>query len=122
MTCANCSEPALYVYDARPLRPTAYCAEHLPAFLRKPARAGVLTTTDAYDDTRRSALAALRPAVADEAPVDEPEAPVVEEQPSEAEVSEAPAPRKRRRKKTEAPADEEPQIEAEEQVEEPEEA
>lgn len=83
MKCANCDSPALYVYDPKPLRPTAYCAAHLPAFLRQSAKAGTLPVTEAYEQTKREAIAALAPAApATEAPQ---------------EAVEAPAPKKRRR-------------------------
>lgn len=92
MKCANCSEPALYVYDAKPLRPTPYCATHLPTFLRQAAKAGLLPVTDAYNDARREAFAIL-------APVQE-AAPVEEAAPE--------APKKRRRTKKAAPVEEAP--------------
>lgn len=90
MTCANCSEPALYLYDARPLRPTAYCPKHLPSFLRQSAKAGLLPVTDSYESVKREAFAALAPAPEEASPEEE-----------------KPAPKKRRRtKKVEEPTPE----------------
>lgn len=86
MKCANCSNPALYVYDPKPLRPTPYCSEHLPSFLRQAAKSGALPVTEAYEQTKREAIAALSPA----SPAVEPEAPT-------------PAPKKRRRSAKKAP-------------------
>jgi hypothetical protein len=62
MHCANCDAPALYIYGPKPLTPTAYCDKHLPGFLRKAAKSGVLPTTDAYDALRRETLNRLAPA------------------------------------------------------------
>lgn len=108
MHCANCASPALYVYDPKPLKATAYCEKHLPSFLREAAKQGTLPTTEAYSDRRASALAKLAP----EEPAQEPSA-------------EEPKPRKRTRKASEEPAEEqteaEPSQEAPEPVEAPEE-
>ena len=59
MKCANCDNPALYVYDTAGVRPTPYCDVDLPSFLRPAARSGLLTTTDAFEGTRQSAIATL---------------------------------------------------------------
>lgn len=87
MKCANCDSPALYLYDPKPLRPTAYCAAHLPSFLKQSAKAGLLPVTDAFEATRREAIAILSPSV--RVPVE------VEVKPTP--DAEPPAPKKRRR-------------------------
>lgn len=66
MKCANCQEPALYLYDPKPLAPTAYCATHLPRFLRQPAKAGLLPVTEAFDALKKETFAALSPTPAEE--------------------------------------------------------
>lgn len=101
MQCSNCTDEAMYIYDPRGAVATYFCGAHLPSFLHKSAKSGLLKTTDHFSDVRTSALAELRPApveettveVADEVPapkrrrsrkkaVVEPEVPV-EEAPSE---------------------------------------
>ena len=85
MNCANCSSPALYVYDPPGVRSTAYCDRHLPSFLRPMAESGAITKAPAFDDAIDRALAGMtrtrkrrKPA-----PVEEPETPT-EETPAEA--------------------------------------
>lgn len=88
MQCSNCAEEAMYIYDPRGAVPTHFCGAHLPSFLQKSARAGLLKTTDHFSDVRSSALSELRPA------------PVPSTADAEAAVEEpTPAPRKRTRKK-----------------------
>lgn len=84
MKCANCDRPAIYKYDPRPLTPTYYCDKHLPLFLEPSAKMGLLETTPAFDEVRRSALEKLSPlpapaAVEEEQPI---EAPVEAEEPA----------------------------------------
>lgn len=101
MQCANCARAAIYIYAPRQITPSAYCERHLPSFLRNQARAGLLETTQAFDDARTAALSKLAtPQVA--APDPEPEPTVEAESPAEPVVEEKPK-RKRRapRKKTE---------------------
>lgn len=83
MHCSNCPEEALYTYDPPGAVATHFCGTHLPSFLQRSAKSGLLKTTDHFADVRTSALAELRP-VADPEP--EPEAP-------------APTKRRRSRKK-----------------------
>lgn len=59
MKCANCDSAALYVYDPPRVLPTAYCAAHLPKFLRAAAKSGALTTTERFSEVQASALSAL---------------------------------------------------------------
>jgi hypothetical protein len=88
MQCSNCDESALYQYSPKGIAPAAFCAAHLPSFLSKSAKAGLLETTEHYESLRVSAFEALRPQQLPET--------AVEEQPAE-------TPRKRRnRKKAEA--------------------
>jgi hypothetical protein len=60
MTCANCDATAVYVYDPKPLAPTAYCSDHLPSFLKQAAKAGSLPTTEAFTQRRETALSTLK--------------------------------------------------------------
>lgn len=59
MKCANCSSPALYVYDPPSISATPYCDAHLPSFLRRAAKDGSLTKAPAFDESKDRALAAL---------------------------------------------------------------
>ena len=99
MQCSNCADEAMYIYDPRGAVATYFCGAHLPSFLQKSAKSGLLKTTEHFSDVRASALADLRPAPVEEAPVE-----VVEEE-------EAPAPKRRRSRKkaiveSEVPAEE----------------
>lgn len=99
MQCSNCADEAMYIYDPRGAVATYFCGAHLPSFLQKSAKSGLLKTTEHFSDVRASALAELRPA-----PVEEATAEVVEEE-------EAPAPKRRRSRKkaiveSEVPAEE----------------
>ena len=98
--CANCQDPALFVYAAQGTRSVSYCNKCLPAFLRPLANKGLLAKTPAFDELLVHTQEAMMPA--------EP-APVVEE--------ETPAP-KRKRKTAEAPAEPAEEV-TEEVVEEP---
>lgn len=61
MTCANCSEDALYIYSGSGLRTTYFCYGCLPAFLRPLAKAGVLPTTPLFDEIKTRMLVRLQP-------------------------------------------------------------
>jgi len=61
MQCSNCEESALYQYSPKGAAPTAFCAPHLPSFLRNAAKAGLLETTEHYESLRVSAFASLSP-------------------------------------------------------------
>lgn len=95
MKCANCDRPAIYKYDPRPLTPTYYCDKHLPLFLEPSAKMGLLETTPAFDEVRRSALEKLSPASV-------PDAVEEEVQPVEAlvEAEEPPVERPKRKRRT----------------------
>lgn len=102
MQCSNCADEAMYIYDPRGAVATYFCGAHLPSFLQKSAKSGLLKTTEHFSDVRASALAELRPA-----PVEEATAEVVEEE------EPAPAPKRRRSRKKatvepEAPVEETP--------------
>lgn len=43
MTCANCSEPAVWKLDDRGAATQLFCEAHLPWFLKKRAAAGTLS-------------------------------------------------------------------------------
>lgn len=87
MNCSNCADEALYIYDPRGALATYFCGVHLPSFLQKSAKAGLLKTTEHFGDVRASALADLRPAPVEPLSVDGDE---TAEEP-------APPPRRRRR-------------------------
>jgi len=68
--CANCAEPALYVYKTPSVGPIGYCTAHLPSFLRPQAKAGMLDVTDAHAEALSTAMAVLSPEPAAEAVVE----------------------------------------------------
>lgn len=93
MKCANCDAPALWVYETPASADLPFCEAHLPGFLRKPSRDGLLTTTEAYAAAQAEVAALLAP-----------EQEVVAE--AEAIVAEAAAPKRSRKKAEPAPEDE----------------
>lgn len=69
MKCANCTSPALYVYDPPSVRATPYCDAHLPSFLRQSVRDGSITKAPEFEGARDRALSAMSvPEPAPEAP------------------------------------------------------
>lgn len=89
MKCANCKADALYVYQVTPTSQIVYCNTHLPSFLLKAKKAGLLQKTDALKTVLEEGLKNI----ATPAPVAEAvEEPVVEEAP-------VPAPKKKATKK-----------------------
>lgn len=85
MQCDNCQRPAIYVYAPRMVTPAHYCERHLPSFLRKQTRSGVLQTTEAYNEVRSRVIAKLatdpEPTVSEPAPEAATEESVPEEKP-----------------------------------------
>ena len=69
MKCLNCDDSALFVYENPTVEPQPFCNAHLPSFMRPLAKAGLLTTTDAYAEIKKSTLESLAAPVADDAPV-----------------------------------------------------
>lgn len=61
MNCANCDQPALWIYESPASDDLPFCEKHLPGFLRKAARDGVLTTTEAYQQAVTEVAALLSP-------------------------------------------------------------
>lgn len=61
VTCANCENDALYVYEVNRDVVINYCDKDLPGFLKAQRDAGALPTTEAYAKLREEALAALTP-------------------------------------------------------------
>lgn len=98
MQCSNCADEAMYIYDPRGAVATFFCSAHLPSFLQKSAKSGLLKTTEHFSDVRSSALAELRPA-----PVEGSTVEAVEEEPE-------PEPKPRRSRKK-AVAETEPPVE-----------
>jgi hypothetical protein len=58
-SCANCLEPALFVYSANSTEHTFFCADHLPRFLYSQRDLGLLPTTAQFEVTRKETLALL---------------------------------------------------------------
>ena len=103
MQCDNCQRAAIYIYAPRMITPAHYCERHLPAFLKKQTKSGVLQTTDAYDEIRSQVMAKL-------APTPEVPSPAAEEEPVTEAVDETPAeekPKRRRRPRKAATPSEE---------------
>lgn len=76
MTCANCKDDAFYVYQVTAGKQILYCHKHLPSFLEKARKAGLLQTTDALkavleEGLKNIAVQVTRPAVAEEPVVEE---------------------------------------------------
>jgi hypothetical protein len=69
MKCLNCDDSALFVYENPTVEPQPFCNAHLPSFMRPLAKAGLLTTTDAYAEIKKSTLESLAAPTADDAPV-----------------------------------------------------
>ena len=68
MKCLNCDSSALFVYENPTVAPQPYCNAHLPSFMRPLAKAGLLATTDAYAEIKKSVLGSLAAPAAEEAP------------------------------------------------------
>ena len=83
--CANCGNPALFVYAAQGTRNVSYCNDCLPSFLRPLANKGLLAKTTSFDALQAQTQEAMLPAVE-------------EEEEEEVVVVEAPAVSKKRRK------------------------
>lgn len=81
--CANCGNPALFVYAAQGTRNVSYCNDCLPSFLRPLANKGLLAKTTSFDALQAQTQEAMLPAVEEE---------------EEEVVVEAPAVSKKRRK------------------------
>lgn len=69
--CANCGNPALFIYAAQGTRNVAYCNDCLPTFLRPLANKGLLAKTSSFDAMKVQTQEALQPAVEEETAVDE---------------------------------------------------
>jgi len=74
MTCANCDKPSHYVYRLTKEVGVHYCPNHLPQFLDKRKRAGLLETTEQWKADRADSLTAISsiPEVAIKAEVEAP--------------------------------------------------
>lgn len=59
--CANCTSDALYVYEVTDSFNINYCQYHLPVFLHKLQKSGLLKTTDEFEAVKAEALAAVAP-------------------------------------------------------------
>ena len=57
--CANCREPALFVYSTNSTEHTFFCADHLPRFLYSQRDSGLLPTTAQFEVTRKETLTLL---------------------------------------------------------------
>lgn len=73
MKCVNCSSPALFEYRLTGKTSIFYCDRDLPRFLDERKRAGLLTLTQEYKDSAKTALEAVTyepssPASTEEAP------------------------------------------------------
>ena len=51
----------MFIYEITPEVNTKYCATHLPKFLERRNKAGLLKTTDEWEKGRREIVAALTP-------------------------------------------------------------
>ena len=60
-TCANCTSDSLYVYEVTDTFNIPYCQYHLPVFLHKLQKSGLLKTTDEFEAVKAEALAAVAP-------------------------------------------------------------
>lgn len=69
--CANCGNPALFIYAAQGTRNVSYCNDCLPSFLRPLANKGLLAKTSSFDAMKVQTQEALQPAVAEELVVEE---------------------------------------------------
>ena len=74
MKCANCNEDALYIYQITLSSQIFYCNTHLPSFLLKAKKAGLLQTTDALKTVLEEGLKNIatpmpKPVVVEEEPV-----------------------------------------------------
>ena len=80
MKCANCNNPAVFIYDITPKVNIPYCGEHLPRFLEPRKKAGLLRTTDTWEKERKIIVEKLAPVIVEPVIEDSPEqAPIVEE-------------------------------------------
>ena len=61
MKCANCTNPAHYVYKITDATVIAYCDAHLPRFLFDRKKAGLLETTDDFEKSLKEAIKTLGP-------------------------------------------------------------
>jgi hypothetical protein len=59
--CANCESDALYVYEVTDSFNIPYCQYHLPVFLNKLQKSGLLKTTAQFDTLKAEALEAVAP-------------------------------------------------------------
>lgn len=84
MKCVNCDSDGFYIYQLTLTKQMVYCHKHLPSFLEKAKKAGLLQTTEALQTVIEEGLKNLGGVV---------EEPVVEE------VVEAPKPKKKTTKK-----------------------
>ena len=50
MKCANCDADAFYIYKLTLNKEILYCRNHLPAFLEDRRKAGLLQTTETYQN------------------------------------------------------------------------
>lgn len=64
--CANCGNPALFVYAAQGTRNVSYCNDCLPSFLRPLANKGLLAKTTSFDALQAQTQEAMLPAVEEE--------------------------------------------------------
>ncbi len=69
MKCANCSNPAAYIYEPNDGYEIAYCVKDVPNFLVPRLKAGHLKKVESFKDAVKDAIEALPKA----------EEPVVEE-------------------------------------------
>lgn len=90
MKCASCDKDAFYIYQLTASKQIFYCHKHLPSFLEKAKKAGLLQTTDAYKTVIEEGLKNIS--------VTAPETPAVVEEPAEEEAV-VPKPKKKATKK-----------------------
>ena len=78
MKCASCNKDAFYIYAITDKTQILYCHKHLPSFLEKAKKAGLLKTTEAYETVIEEGLKNIS-ITAVETPAEVVEEPVVEE-------------------------------------------
>lgn len=76
MKCANCDADAFYIYRLTLEKEILYCKKHLPSFLEDRRKAGLLPTTDTYnnlvEEGKKNFSTVTSELPAEEAPVAEP--------------------------------------------------
>lgn len=79
MNCANCSNEAIYAYEASGVRKILYCHACLPSFLRPLAKAGLLPTTESFNTVKERVMTQLLPQVSEASAEEVTAEPVAEE-------------------------------------------